>query len=138
MQSAAAALNNSQDPTPAHTPEPELPTSGVAQMIVDPETGQLIIDPASLTMQAQAPMQYLRREDNDDVLVNSMSHMRREPNTRWTPEETEEFYAVSSTLYIKKVSGLACYSNQASGQRHVTVIASSYVATRITASADGF
>lgn len=69
-------------------------------MVLDPETGQLVIDPNSLTMQAQAPVQYVRRDDNDDVLINSMSHMRREASTRWTPEETEEFYVVSYAVIM--------------------------------------
>ena len=100
-QAAAAAQSGSQQSSPSTSiVQQEPPTAGVAQMVVDPETGELVIDPNSLTMQAQAPVQFVRREDNDDVLINSMSHMKREATTRWSPEETEEWYLVSSIVSV--------------------------------------
>ena len=63
-------------------------------MILDEETGQLVLDPNSLTLQAQAPEEYTRREEGDHDVVNSMTYMKKEAATRWSAEETEEFYAV--------------------------------------------
>ncbi len=67
-------------------------------MILDEETGTLVLDQSSLTMQAQPREEYLRREDGHHDTVNSMSYMKRESTARWSPEETEEFYAVSNQL----------------------------------------
>lgn len=101
MQAKAAAQSGSQQSSPSSSVvQQEPPTGGVAQMVVDPDTGELVIDPKSLTMQAQAPVQLVRREDNEDVLINSMSHMKREASTRWSPEETEEWYSVSIIVSV--------------------------------------
>lgn len=66
-------------------------------MILDEETGQLVLDRASLTMQAQPRQEYTRREEGQHDIVNSQSYMKRENTARWSPEETEEFYSVRVT-----------------------------------------
>ena len=76
-----------------HQPAPT--PVGAPQMILDEATGQLVLDPNSLTLQAQAPEEYTRREEGDHDVVNSMTYMKKEQATRWSAEETEEFYAVS-------------------------------------------
>ena len=76
----------------------EQSSAGAPQMILDEETGQLVLDQSSLTMQAQPREEYLRREDGHHDTVNSMSYMKRETASRWSPEETDEFYAVSASL----------------------------------------
>lgn len=101
LQAAAAvAQSSSQQTSPVASHAPEPVAAGVAQMVLDPETGQYIVDPNSINMQAQPREQYSRRANNEEILINSMSHMRREASTRWTPEETEEFYSVSSTAPV--------------------------------------
>lgn len=84
-------------------------------MILDEETGQLVLDQSSLTMQAQPREEYLRREDGHHDTVNSMSYMKRETASRWSPEETDEFYAVSASLspvcsshWLLESTGLQC------------------------------
>lgn len=95
LQDAAAAQANSQQTSPAAPSDRQPEVGGGPRVWINPETGRTEIDPNSVRAQAQGPVQYIRREDNDDVLINSMSHMQRETSKRWTPEETEEFYLVS-------------------------------------------
>lgn len=64
-------------------------------MIVDPETGNLVLDKASLTVQAQPREEYVRREEGHHDLVNSQTYLKRGATNKWTPEETDEFWAVS-------------------------------------------
>ena len=65
-------------------------------MIVDPETGRLVLDKASLTVQAQPREEYVRREEGHHDLVNSQTYLKRCATNKWSPEETEEFWAVSA------------------------------------------
>ena len=98
-QQAAAAMGQGsvgRQQQPSRAPQPQLETAGAPQMILDEETGQLVLDRSSLTMQAQPREEYTRREEGQHDTVNSQSYMKRENTARWSPEETEEFYAVGS------------------------------------------
>ena len=57
--------------------------------------GQLIVDEGTLTVQAQ-PEEITRRNVVSELpMLNSQSYaVNRAPSERWTPEETENFYAV--------------------------------------------
>lgn len=81
---------------PPRGPQAEPETVGAPQMILDEETGQLVLDRSSLTIQAQPREEYTRREEGQHDTINSQSYMKRENTARWSPEETEEFYAVGS------------------------------------------
>lgn len=108
LQDAAAVGQGSsgrQQAPPPPTPEPV--STGAPQMIVDPETGNLVLDRASLTVQAQPREEYVRREEGLHDLVNSQTYLKRGATNKWTPEETDEFWAVSySTRYTSGLSGL--------------------------------
>lgn len=67
-------------------------------MIVDPETGKLVLDKSSLTVQAQPREEYVRREEGHHDLINSQTYLKRCATNKWTPEETDEFWAVSSCI----------------------------------------
>lgn len=92
---AAAAMGqaSASRPQPSQASQPEPEAIGAPQMILDEETGQLVLDRASLTMQAQPRQEYTRREEGQHDIVNSQSYMKRENTARWSPEETEEFYS---------------------------------------------
>lgn len=68
-------------------------------MIVDPETGRLVLDKASLTVQAQPREEYVRRDEGHHDLINSQTYLKRGATNKWTPEETDEFWAVSSLTH---------------------------------------
>ncbi|KAA6427853.1 MAG: hypothetical protein FRX49_02516 [Trebouxia sp. A1-2] len=92
---AAAAMEqaSASRPQPSQAIHLESEAIGAPQMILDEETGQLVLDPSSLTMQAQPRQEYTRREEGQHDIVNSQSYMKRENTARWSPEETEEFYS---------------------------------------------
>lgn len=92
-QGASSSSGRQQAPPP---PDPEPDTTGAPQMIVDPETGNLVLDKASLTVQAQPREEYVRRDEGHHDLVNSQTYLKRGATNKWTPEETDEFWAVSS------------------------------------------
>ena len=92
-QGGPSSSGRQQAPAPP-TPEPE--STGAPQMIVDPETGRLVLDKASLTVQAQPHQEYVRRDEGHHDLVNSQTYLKRGATNKWTPEETDEFWAVSS------------------------------------------
>lgn len=95
LQAAAAMEQASASrPQPSQAIHLESEAIGAPQMILDEETGQLVLDPSSLTMQAQPRQEYTRREEGQHDIVNSQSYMKRENTARWSPEETEEFYSV--------------------------------------------
>lgn len=92
---AAAAMGqaSASKPQPSQGSQPESEAIGAPQMILDEETGQLVLDRSSLTMQAQPRQEYTRREEGQHDIVNSQSYMKRENTARWSPEETDEFYS---------------------------------------------
>lgn len=75
---------------PARAPRAET-AGGTIQVQVD-EHGGIIVDNASRTVQAP-PEEFIRREDGEYDVINSMTYMKREASSRWSAEETEEFYA---------------------------------------------
>ena len=69
--------------------------------------GQIVMNEATLTVQAQPESQQERRTVvSDQQLLNSQSYaVGRAPNERWAEEETENFFRVrrrvkGSLLYI--------------------------------------
>ena len=92
-QGGSSSSGRQQAPPP---PSPELESTGAPQMIVDPETGRLVLDKASLTVQAQPHEEYVRRDEGQHDLVNSQTYLKRGATNKWTAEETDEFWAVSS------------------------------------------
>jgi hypothetical protein len=58
--------------------------------------GQMVLDPASLTAQAQ-PEAVQRRVVVDSQRLNSLSYSNRTSNERWSDEDTENFYRVRRT-----------------------------------------
>ena len=91
-QGGSSSSGRQQAPLP---PTPELESTGAPQMIVDPETGKLVLDKASLTVQAQPREEYVRRDEGHHDLVNSQTYLKRGATNKWTSEETDEFWAVS-------------------------------------------
>ena len=67
----------------------------LAQVTMGPD-GQLVVDEGTLTVQAQ-PEELTRRNVVSELpMLNSQSYaVNRAPSERWSPEETENFYAVS-------------------------------------------
>ena len=57
--------------------------------------GKLVPKAQSLTVQAQAEPSFRRVREYSNV-VNNASYTNRAPNERWSAEETEAFYNVSS------------------------------------------
>jgi len=59
--------------------------------------GQLVVDEGTLTVQAQ-PEEVTRRNVVSELpMLNSQSYaLNRAPSERWSPEETENFYAASA------------------------------------------
>ncbi len=106
MLQAAAAMGqaSASRSQPSQASQPESEAIGAPQMILDEETGQLVLDRASLTMQAQPRQEYTRREEGQHDIVNSQSYMKRENTARWSPEETEEFYSVRVTKENNKIN----------------------------------
>ncbi|KAL3149235.1 Transcription factor TFIIIB component B, variant 2 [Trebouxia sp. C0010 RCD-2024] len=90
---AAAGQGSSGCQQAAPPPTPEPVSIAAPQMIVDPETGNLVLDKASLTVQAQPREEYVRREEGHHDLVNSQTYLKRGATNKWTPEETDEFWA---------------------------------------------
>ncbi len=67
----------------------------LTQVTMGPD-GQLVVDEGTLTVQAQ-PEEVTRRNVVSELpMLNSQSYaLNRAPSERWSPEETENFYAVS-------------------------------------------
>ena len=84
---------------PARAPRAEPAGTGTLQVQVD-EHGGIILDNASRTVQVRQPEDFIRREDGDYDVINSMTYMKREASSRWSAEETEEFYAVSLCTHL--------------------------------------
>lgn len=61
--------------------------------------GKLVPKAQSLTVQAQAEPSHRRVREYSNV-VNNASYTNRAPNERWSAEETEAFYNVSTQMLV--------------------------------------
>lgn len=71
--------------------------------------GQIVVDAATLTVQAQAE-DTQRAVVEDTQQLNSRSYaVNRTPSDRWQAEETENFFNVRNMMFGRKVEGCYCY-----------------------------
>lgn len=81
--------------------------------------GQIVVDTATLTVQAQ-PEDRQRMVVEDTQQLNSQSYaVNRTPSDRWQPEETENFYRVGFYARASDLHSSACPPASVAHLRHL-------------------